>query len=70
MESAVNWAQIEGNRKQIKGKAKEQWRELPDDPLDVIVGKRKQLAGKKFRSRKAIARNAWKRSPIAGSDFP
>ena len=41
----MNWDQIEGNWKQLKGKAKEQWGKLTDDQLDVIAGKRDQLAG-------------------------
>ena len=31
---------------QLKGKAIEQWGKLTDDDLDVIAGKREQLAGK------------------------
>jgi uncharacterized protein YjbJ (UPF0337 family) len=42
----MNWDQIEGNWKQIKGQAKERWGKLTDDDLDVIAGKRDQLAGK------------------------
>ena len=30
----------------IKGKAKEKWGELTNDDLDIIEGKRDQLAGK------------------------
>jgi uncharacterized protein YjbJ (UPF0337 family) len=41
----MNWDRIEGNWKQLKGKAKEQWGKLTDDQLDVIAGKRDQLAG-------------------------
>jgi uncharacterized protein YjbJ (UPF0337 family) len=37
---------IEGNWKQLKGKAKLQWGKLTDDHLDVIAGKRDQLVGK------------------------
>ncbi len=37
---------IEGNWKQLKGKAKVQWGKLTDDQLDVIAGKRDQLVGK------------------------
>ncbi|SDX14639.1 CsbD family protein [Nitrosomonas communis] len=39
----MNWDQIEGNRKQFKGKVKEQWGELTDDDYDKIAGKRDQL---------------------------
>jgi uncharacterized protein YjbJ (UPF0337 family) len=42
----MNWDRIEGNWKQLKGKAKLQWGKLTDDQLDVIAGKRDQLAGK------------------------
>ncbi|WP_418319007.1 CsbD family protein [Piscinibacter sakaiensis] len=42
----MNWDRIEGNWKQIKGKAKVQWGKLTDDDLDVVAGNRQQLAGK------------------------
>lgn len=41
----MNWDQIEGKWKRFKGNAKEQWGKLTDDDLDVIEGKRDQLAG-------------------------
>jgi uncharacterized protein YjbJ (UPF0337 family) len=42
----MNKDRIEGNWKQVKGKVKEQWGKLTDDDLDVISGKREQLAGR------------------------
>ncbi|MGA8008510.1 MAG: CsbD family protein, partial [Thiomonas sp.] len=42
----MNWERIEGNWKQLKGQAKEQWGKLTDDQLTEIAGKRDQLAGK------------------------
>ena len=42
----MNWDQIEGQWKQYKGKAKAQWGKLTEDDLDVIDGRREQLAGK------------------------
>jgi hypothetical protein len=36
----MNWDQVEGQWKQIKGSAKQQWGKLTDDDLDVIAGKR------------------------------
>jgi uncharacterized protein YjbJ (UPF0337 family) len=42
----MNLDRIEGNWKQFKGKAKQQWGKLTDDQLDVIAGKRNELAGK------------------------
>ena len=42
----MDWNRIEGNWKQFKGKAKEQWGKLADSDLDVIKGRRDQLVGK------------------------
>lgn len=42
----MNWDRIEGNWKQFKGTAKQQWGKLTDDQLDVIAGKRDHLVGK------------------------
>ena len=42
----MKWDQIEGNWKQVTGKAKEQWGKLTDDDFDVVGGRRDQLAGK------------------------
>ncbi len=42
----MNWKQVEGNWAQLKGKAQTQWGKLTGDDLDVIKGKRTELAGK------------------------
>lgn len=42
----MNWDRIEGNWKQFKGKAQQQWGELTDDDLDVVEGNRQELAGR------------------------
>ena len=42
----MNWDEIEGGWKQVKGKAKEQWGRLTDDELEALEGKRDQLIGK------------------------
>ena len=42
----MNWDQVEGKWKQMKGSVKEQWGELTNDDLDVIAGKRDKLIGK------------------------
>ena len=42
----MNWDRIEGNWKQFKGRAKEQWGKLTHDQLDVMAGKRDKLVGK------------------------
>ena len=52
----MNWDRIEGNWKQFKGKAKEQWGNLTDDDLDVVAGKRDQLAGR-IQERYGVAKD-------------
>jgi uncharacterized protein YjbJ (UPF0337 family) len=42
----MNWDQVEGKWKQLKGSAKERWGKLTDDDLDVISGKKDQLIGR------------------------
>jgi uncharacterized protein YjbJ (UPF0337 family) len=44
-EKLMNKDTIEGNWKEFKGKLQEKWGKLTDDRLDVIEGKRDQLAG-------------------------
>lgn len=41
----MNWDQIEGKWKQLKGTAKVKWGKLNDSDLDVISGRREQLVG-------------------------
>nr|MBP7915602.1 CsbD family protein [Vitreoscilla sp.] len=41
----MNWNLIQGNWKQAIGKAQEQWGKLTEDDLDVVAGRREQLAG-------------------------
>jgi uncharacterized protein YjbJ (UPF0337 family) len=52
----MNWDRIEGNWKQIRGKAQVQWGKLTDDDLDVVAGKRGQLSGK-LQERYGIAKD-------------
>jgi uncharacterized protein YjbJ (UPF0337 family) len=42
----MNWDRIHGNYKQFTGRAREAWGELTNDHMDVIEGRRTQLAGK------------------------
>ena len=42
----MNWDRVVGNWKQFKGNVKEHWGRLTDDQIDVIAGRRDQLAGK------------------------
>ena len=52
----MNWDRIEGNWKQLKGKARTQWGKLTDAQLDVIAGKREQLVGR-IQERYGIAKD-------------
>lgn len=52
----MNWDRVEGNWKQLKGKVVEQWGKLTDDDLDVIAGKREQLAGR-IQERYGVSRD-------------
>ncbi|WP_375689406.1 CsbD family protein [Pseudooceanicola sp. LIPI14-2-Ac024] len=52
----MNWDRIEGNWKQMKGQALEQWGKLTDDDLDKAAGKREQLVGK-VQERYGIAKD-------------
>lgn len=42
----MNWDRIEGNWKQFKGKAQQQWGDLTDDDWDIIEGNREELVGR------------------------
>ena len=53
----MNWDRIEGNWKQLTGRAKAQWGKLTSDDFDVIAGRREQLAGK-IQERYGIAKDA------------
>jgi uncharacterized protein YjbJ (UPF0337 family) len=64
----MNWDRIQGDWKQVTGKAKEQWGKLTDDDMTVVAGRRDQLAGK-IQERYGIAKDeaekqisAWERT--------
>ena len=42
----MNWDQIEGKWKQMKGGVRQKWGKLTDDDMDVIAGNQEKLAGK------------------------
>jgi len=42
----MNWDIVKGNWKQFRGDVQAKWGKLTDDHLDVISGKRIELAGK------------------------
>ena len=42
----MNWEQIEGQWKDLKGQVRSTWGKLTDDDLENIAGKKDQLLGK------------------------
>ena len=52
----MNWDQVEGKWKQLKGKAKEKWARLTDDDLEVIAGNKDRFLGK-LQERYGISRD-------------
>lgn len=63
----MNWDRMEGNWKQAKGKVMAEWGKLTEDDLEVVAGRREQLAGK-IQERYGCARedaeaqvSAWER---------
>jgi hypothetical protein len=42
----MNWDQVEGKWKQMKGAAKKQWGKLTEDDLDYMAGSRDQFVGR------------------------
>lgn len=42
----MNWDQIEGKWKQLKGSAKQQWGKLTDDDLAYIGGSKDKFVGR------------------------
>jgi uncharacterized protein YjbJ (UPF0337 family) len=52
----MNWDQMEGKWKQVKGSVKTRWGKLTDDDLDVIAGQKDQLVGR-VQERYGIAKD-------------
>lgn len=71
----MNWDQIAGEWKNMKGKIREQWGELTDDDMDRIGGKKDQLVGTiqskyglaKEEAERQVDEFARKAEPKAGS---
>ncbi|MBB02264.1 MAG: CsbD family protein [Rubinisphaera brasiliensis] len=52
----MNWDQIEGQWKQVKGQAQQKWGKLTNDDLDVVAGKKEELIGR-VQERYGLARD-------------
>jgi len=42
----MNWDQIQGMWKQMKGQAQQKWGKLTEDDINVVNGRREELVGK------------------------
>lgn len=62
----MNWDQIEGKWKQLKGLARERWGKLTDSELEVIGGRKDMLIGK-IQEKYGIARENAERQVEAWS---
>jgi uncharacterized protein YjbJ (UPF0337 family) len=51
----MNWDQIQGTWKQLKGDVQKQWGKLTDDDYDKVEGDRKKFVGK-IQERYGVAR--------------
>ncbi len=51
----MNWDQIEGEWKQLKGNVQQRWADLTEDDFDFIAGKREELIGR-LQERYGIAK--------------
>ena len=56
----MNWERVEGNWKDLQGKALQQWSKLTSDDLNQVKGRRDVLLGK-LQERYGIARDAAER---------
>ena len=57
----MNWDQVKGEWKQMKGKARQEWAALTEDDLNKAAGDRQQFEGllqSKYRKGKEDARRA------------
>jgi uncharacterized protein YjbJ (UPF0337 family) len=51
----MNWDQLQGKWKQMKGSVKQQWGKLTDDDLDYMSGSRERFVGR-LQERYGIAK--------------
>jgi uncharacterized protein YjbJ (UPF0337 family) len=65
----MNWEQIRGQWRQLKGAIKAKWGKLTDDDLDVIAGQQEQLIGK-IQERYGIAKEEAHRHALQQISFP
>ena len=42
----MNWEQVQGHWKLLKGTVKQKWGNLTDEEIDIVEGKREELIGR------------------------
>jgi uncharacterized protein YjbJ (UPF0337 family) len=42
----MNWEQVRGHWKLLKGTAKQKWSDLTEEEIDIVDGKRAELVGR------------------------
>lgn len=52
----MNWDQVEGQWKDLKGTVREKWAKLTDDDVELIAGKKDRFLGK-LQERYGIAKD-------------
>ena len=62
----MNWDQVEGKWKEMRGHVKEKWGKLTDDDLNVIAGERERPVGK-IQERYGIAKEEAEKQVAAWS---
>ena len=61
----MNWDQMEGKWKQMKGAAKKQWGKLTDDDLEYMAGSRDKFVGRFRNVTESRGRSAKAGGPVA-----
>lgn len=64
----MDWNRIEGNWKQITGRAREQWGKITNDEFDQIAGRRDLLIGK-IQERYGVAKDEAEKQTKAWCDL-
>jgi uncharacterized protein YjbJ (UPF0337 family) len=70
----MNWDQMEGKWKQMKGSVKKQWGKLTDDDLEYIAGSKDQFVGRlqeRYGITKEVAQkqaDEWLRAQAEGGE--
>lgn len=53
----MNWDQVQGKWKQLRGSVRQEWGKLTDDDLEVVAGQKDKLVGR-LQERYGISKEA------------